>query len=46
MLQPDITPSLPDYGIPKVLQRADQTIARDATRQSHAASNGINSSFT
>jgi hypothetical protein len=37
---------LPDYRISDLLQRADQTVTRHATRQFHAASSGINSSLT
>ena len=46
MLQPDMAPLLPDYGVSGLLQRANQTIAGHATRQFHAASTGISSSLT
>jgi hypothetical protein len=46
MLQTDMASPLPDYGISKVLQRADQPAGGHAARQFHAASTGINSSLT
>lgn len=46
MMQPNMTAFLPDNGITYVPECADHTIARNTSRQFHAASTGINSSFT
>lgn len=44
--QPDVAALLTDHGVPNLLQRTNQTFASHAARQLHAASTGINSSFT
>jgi hypothetical protein len=44
--QPDVAALLVNYAISEAFLRADDSVRRYATRQFHAASTGISSSFT
>jgi hypothetical protein len=46
MPKPGMAPFLTVYRVSDLLERADETVARHAPRQFHAASSGISSSFT
>lgn len=46
MPQSDMTPLLADDYVAEALKNPNKTIGRDIPRNSHAASTGINSSFT
>jgi hypothetical protein len=44
--QPDVAAFLTDHPVAELFERTDQTLRGNSARQLHAASTGINSSFT